>query len=81
MEIIFGEDISPNRCPHICEELAEMARVSYFFSMFRILIVPRTLREYSGLYRNIIYISFTFVSICYLFFLTGSNLPLYHSVL
>lgn len=61
--------------------LAEMARVSFYFSMFAMVLIPRALKEYPTKYRDLIYCGFIIISIYYLFFLAGSNLPLYHSVL
>ena len=61
--------------------MAEMARISFYFSMFAMVLVPRAFREYDGVRQKIMYSGFTLVSLYYLFFLTGSNLPEYHSVL
>lgn len=65
----------------LSEMMAEMARISFYFSMFAMVLLPRAFKEYSGNYRKFIYFSFTVVCLYYLFFLTGSNLPEYHSVL
>lgn len=61
--------------------IAEMARISFYFSMFAMILVPRAFKEYSISYRKLIYFVFSVVCLYYLFFLTGSNLPEYHSVL
>lgn len=61
----------------LSEMMAEMARISFYFSMFAMVLLPRAFKEYSGNYRKFIYFSFTIVSLYYLFFLTGSNLPEY----
>lgn len=61
--------------------LAEMARISFYFSMFAMLLVPRAFNEYSNKIRSFLYLGFVIVGLYYLFFLTSSNLPKYHSVL
>lgn len=61
--------------------LAEMARVSFYFSMFAMVLVPRALKEYSPNLKLLVYCCFVAFSLYYLFFLTGSNLPVYHSAL
>ena len=60
--------------------LAEMARISFYFIMFAMLLVPKAFKEYNCRIRSFIYVSFTLVCIYYLFFLTSNNLPEYHSV-
>lgn len=65
----------------LSEMMAEMARVSFYFSMFAMVLVPRAFREYPTSYHKLIYFGFTVVCLYYLFFLTGSNLPEYHSSL
>ncbi|WP_462362002.1 EpsG family protein [Parabacteroides johnsonii] len=65
----------------LSEMMAEMARISFYFSMFAMILVPRAFKEYSTNYRKFIYFGFSVVCLYYLFFLTGSNLPEYHSVL
>lgn len=61
--------------------IAEMFRISFYFSMFGMILVPRAFKAYSINYRSIAYLGFTLVSLLYLLFLTSSNLPEYHSVL
>ena len=65
----------------LSELMAEMARISFYFSMFAMILVPRAFKEYSTNYRKFIYFGFSVVCLYYLFFLTGSNLPKYHSAL
>ncbi len=60
---------------------AEMTRVSYYFSMFAMILVPRAIKEYKTPWRTLLYWGFTGASLLYLFFLSSSNLPEYHSVL
>ena len=61
--------------------MAEMARMSFYFCMFSMLLVPRAFKEYRPKIRPLLYIGFTMLSLYYLFFLANSNLPEYHSVL
>ena len=61
--------------------MAEMARVSFFFAMFAMILVPRSLKHYPTNFRKIVYIGFVAFSLFYLFYLSGSNLPPYNSVL
>lgn len=61
--------------------MAEMSRISFYFCMFSMLLVPRAIKEYNPQIKPLLYLGFTVLSLCYLFFLTGSNLPMYHSVL
>lgn len=65
----------------LSEMMAEMARISFYFSMFAMVLVPRAFREYPKNNKKLIYPGFVIVCLYYLFFLTGSNLPEYHSVL
>lgn len=65
----------------LSEMMAEMARISFYFSMFAMVLMPRAFKEYAAKYRKFIYFGFIVVCLYYLFFLTGSNLPEYHSVL
>lgn len=65
----------------LSEMMAEMARISFYFSMFAMILVPRAFREYPSNNKKLIYPGFVVVCLYYLFFLTGSNLPEYHSVL
>lgn len=57
--------------------LAEMSRISFYFTMFAMILVPRAFKEFPAQHRGLLYFGFTIVSIYYLFFLTGSNLPEY----
>ena len=58
--------------------LAEMSRISFYFCISDIIIVPRALNEYSkGKTRSLIKLMFVVVCIIYLFFLTSANLPDY----
>lgn len=61
--------------------MAEMARVSFYFSMYAMILVPRALKLYPVNFKMIIYIGFVTFSLFYLFYLSGSNLPPYNSVL
>lgn len=61
--------------------MAEMARISFYFSMFAIILVPLAFKEFPASYRKFVYVGFTMVSLFYLFVLTSSNLPEYRSVL
>lgn len=60
--------------------LAEMARISFYFCMFGMVLVPRALKEYTGNTKVFLYAGFVITCLYYLFFLTGSNLPEYHSI-
>ena len=59
---------------------AEMARVSYYFSMFAMILVPRSIKMYGYPWRGVLYWGFVIVSLFYLFFLSSSNLPAYRFV-
>lgn len=62
--------------------IAEMFRVSFYFSIAYIILLPRALRLYaSSIFREMVYVLFAIVSFVYLFFLSSSNLPEYKSVL
>lgn len=65
----------------LSEMMAEMARISFYFSMFAMVLVPRAIREYPSNNKKLIYPGFVIVCLYYLFFITSSNLPAYHSVL
>ena len=65
----------------LSELMAEMARVSFYFSMFAMILVPKAFREYPKDTKLLSYAGFVVISIFYLFFITSSNLPKYHSVL
>lgn len=60
--------------------MAEMSRISFYFCMFAMLLVPRAFKEYPKKYRGLIYTGFICSCLFYLFFLTKSNLPEYHSI-
>lgn len=58
--------------------LAEMSRISFYFCIFDLILVPRALMEYGDKKTNpMIVFAFSAVSIIYLFFLTSANLPEY----
>ncbi len=57
--------------------IAEMFRVSFYFSIFGIVLVPRAIQEYPKQTGSATYIAFVIAGLVYLFFLTGSNLPEY----
>ena len=59
----------------------EMARVAFYFSIFGSVLVPKAMAEYSNRKDAILYSMFSLAIIVYLFFLSGSNLPKYYSVL
>lgn len=61
--------------------LAEMARISYYFAIFGVVLTPRALKLYPNKIRKLVYFGFVTVSLVYLFFLTKSNLPDYHSTI
>lgn len=65
----------------LSEVIAEMARISFYFSMFAMVLVPHAFKEYPSNCRKFVYFGFVVVSLYYLFFLTSTNLPKYHSVL
>lgn len=60
--------------------MAEMARISFYFCMFAMVLVPRAFKEYSGNTKVFLYAGFVATCLYYLFFLTDSNLPEYHSI-
>lgn len=60
--------------------MAEMSRISFYFCMFAMLLVPRAFKEYSKKYWGLIYTGFICSCLYYLFFLTKSNLPEYQSI-
>ena len=64
----------------LSDMMAEMARVSFYFCMFGMVLVPRAFKEYSGNAKVFLYIGFVVTCLYYLFFLTDSNLPEYHSI-
>mgnify|MGYP002576424357 CR=1 FL=1 len=57
--------------------LAEMSRISYYYCIFAIILVPRALQEYSPTNRSIINSGFIIVCILLLLFVSKSNLPIY----
>ncbi|MDD3416042.1 MAG: EpsG family protein [Lachnospiraceae bacterium] len=59
----------------------EMARVSFYFSIFYIILVPKAINEYSTSTRKTISNAFCILLLYYLFFLSSANLPEYKSVL
>lgn len=61
--------------------IAEMFRVSFYFSIFACVLVPKAIELYSKNLRDLLYGAFVSLILFYLFFLSGSNLPEYHSAL
>lgn len=59
----------------------EMARVSFYFSIFLAILVPRAIEAYPTSMKKTLYVGFTTLVLFYLYFLSSSNLPEYHSVL
>lgn len=60
--------------------IAEMYRVSFFFSMFGMALLPRAMALYrKTAYGTMINISFVILTMVYLFWLAGSALPKYTS--
>lgn len=58
--------------------IGEMFRISYFFSMFSLILVPRALKEYrSSTFGKVICFLFIIACLIYLFILNKSNLPEY----
>lgn len=63
-------------------ELAEMVRISYYFAMFNMLLVPRALNEIMLKYKTpIVYLLFIGLCLVYLFALSSSNMTAYKSSL
>jgi hypothetical protein len=60
--------------------VGEMFRISFYFSIFGIVLVPRALKALPKSINIMAYVSFVSASLIYLFFLTKSNLPEYSSV-
>ncbi len=56
--------------------LAEMSRISFYFCVFDIILIPRALAEY-GKIRPIVNATFIVACIILLLFISKSNLPLY----
>lgn len=61
--------------------IAEMFRVSFYFSIFACVLVPKAIEKYPKSFRNLLYSAFCGLMFFYLFFLSGSNLPEYHFAL
>ena len=62
--------------------IAEMFRISFYFSIAYIILLPRALRIYANQrLGNMTYLLFALGAFVYLFFLSSSNLPDYKSVL
>jgi len=59
--------------------LAEMSRVSFYFCIFSIILIPRSIKEFRGTRQMLVYISFLISSLFYLFVVSGSSMPEYHS--
>lgn len=59
----------------------EMARVSYYFSIFAIILVPKSIDEYAPSQKTLLYVGITVFVLIYLFFLSNTSLPEYSSVL
>lgn len=57
----------------------EMARVSFYFSIFAIILVPKAIEEYAPVQQKMLYAGMSILLLFYLFFLSGSNLPEYSS--
>lgn len=57
--------------------LAEMSRISFYFSAFAIILVPRALQEYPPRYRPLVNGTFIMVCLFLLLFVSKSNLPIY----
>lgn len=57
--------------------LAEFARISFYFSIFYMILVPRAMQEMPVRYKRFGHIAFVSVCLIYLFFITSTNLPEY----
>ena len=58
--------------------LAEMSRISFYFCIFDLILVPRAIKEYGGKnYNSLVVSAFSIVAMVYLLFLTSANLPDY----
>lgn len=57
--------------------LAEMSRISLYFCVFDVILVPRALAEYNANIRPIINTAFIVTCLILLLFISKSNLPLY----
>ena len=59
--------------------IAEMFRMSYYFSIFYIILIPRVLRILSNNGKEPIYsIAFSILGLVFLFFLSSAHMPEYH---
>ena len=58
--------------------IAEMCRVSFYYSIFACVLVPKAIELYPKNLRDLLYSAFCGLMFFYLFFLSGSNLPEYH---
>lgn len=61
--------------------LYEMARVSFYFSIFFLILVPRAIKAYPTEFKMPMYWSFGIAFLVYLFFLSESSLPEYSSAI
>lgn len=61
--------------------VGEMFRISFYFSIFGIVLVPRALKVFPKNISKVVFLCFLAASLIYLFFLSTSNLPKYRSVL
>lgn len=59
-------------------ELAELSRVSYYFSIFYLILIPRAIEAMSEGNNKIVQYAFEAVCLLYLFGLASTNLPEYH---
>lgn len=57
--------------------IGEFFRVSFFFSIYNIILIPRALRTFNGFAYRFISVSFMILALTYLFFLSSSHLPIY----
>lgn len=58
--------------------IADMFRVSYYFSIFYVILIPRVLRIMSKGGGNLIYAVFIILGFYYRFVIAAVNLPIYH---
>ena len=58
--------------------LAEMSRVSYYFSIFYLILIPRAIETISDSNGKVVQYCFDALCLIYLFTLTSTNLPEYH---
>lgn len=57
--------------------LAEISRISFYFCVFDLILVPRALKEFGRSNTRLLIAAFSVVALIYLFFLTSANLPEY----